>query len=49
MAKKNVYDGKTNVGGIGVIQGPYTPKPAPTGRVISGGDLRSGTRGGKKK
>ena len=49
MAKGRIYDGKTNIGGIGTIEGPYTPKPAPKGSVITGGDLRSGNRGGKKK
>lgn len=50
MAKGRIYDGKTNIGGIGTIEGPYTPKPAPTGSVITGGDLRTGGgRGGKKK
>lgn len=48
MAQKNVYDGKTNIGGIGVIEGPYTPKGTPTGNVITGNDLRTGDRGGKK-
>ena len=49
MANRNVYDGKTNVGGIGVIQGPYTPGKAPAGKVTTGGDLRGGKgRGGKK-
>ena len=47
--KKNVYDGKTNVGGIGIIQGPYTPDKAPGGSVVTGGDLRSGSKGGNKR
>ncbi len=47
MAKKNVYDGKTNIGGIGMIQGPYTPKKAPKGHVITGNDLRTGNKGKK--
>ena len=50
MAKGRIYDGKTNIGGIGTIEGPYTPKSAPTGSVITGGDLRTGGgRGGKRK
>ena len=49
MAKGRIYDGKTNIGGIGTIEGPYTPKSAPKGSVITGGDLRGGNRGGKKK
>lgn len=46
--KKNVYDGKTNIGGIGTINGAYTPQKAPAGKVTTGGDLRGG-RGGKRK
>ena len=49
MAEKNIYDGKTNVGGIGVIEGTYTPKSAPKGNVVTGGDLRTGTHGGNGK
>lgn len=47
MAEKNIYDGKTNIGGIGVINGTYTPKPAAKGNVITGGDLRGGSKGKK--
>ena len=49
MAEKNIYDGKTNIGGIGEINGAYAPKPAPKGNVITGGDLRGGNRGGNGK
>ncbi len=49
MAKKNVYDGRTNIGGIGEIKAPYPAKPAPKGSVVTGNDLRTGNRGGRKK
>lgn len=47
MAEKNIYDGKTNIGGIGEIKGVYGPKRAPKGNVVTGGDLRGGKKGRK--
>lgn len=47
MAEKNIYDGKTNIGGIGEIKGAYGPKRAPKGNVVTGGDLRGGKKGRK--
>ena len=44
---KNVYDGKTGIGGIGTIEAPFKPKPAPKGSVLTGGDLRTGKKGKK--
>ena len=45
---KNVYDGKTNIGGMGQIEGPYTAQKAPAGKVATGNDLRTGRRGGRR-
>ena len=47
MAEKNIYDGKTNIGGIGEIKGAYGPKRAPKGNVVTGGDLRGGKKNRK--
>ena len=47
MAEKNIYDGKTNIGGIGEIKGAYGPKRAPKGNVVTGGALRGGKQGRK--
>lgn len=47
MAEKNIYDGKTNIGGIGEIKGAYGPKRAPKGNVVTGDDLRGGKKGRK--